>query len=532
MAVIIPRPPDPIRRAFLDYVSRLQAERYRREQERAQEREAQQQRTITGVGLGLGAIGGVAIAGAMAPAAVASSAGYGALAAGTPVTATGAAAGLSTMGAISAGLTGASVGARMGQQFAGGDIAGGVTTAAQTAGGIMQSMQDKELFGYSPAPQERASYSQALAKTGYSMSEAATVVRETGSTIPAFIRSAQAAQADDERFQGMLTEAGWTGTVAEFDSLAERHPSKSRQGAYLDWLTQNAATQAQTAGLKAYRQKSANLQAEQDYYAGLAGNMKRKAIPREVNERDQRYADVEEMFRKGEIGVDQASAEIDKITASKPRVSYRPSEAPVTESWTKNFAIGQLPMPDGSMSPPFLMRRGRRTTENPEGEIQLEGWVKEHTGGSSGFADAMNELSLPQQMDLIAKAAQAALLGGDRDVTPTEAATRLVEDYNALQAAKRGAVARPGQPGAPGAQAPASAVSQRIAQSYGALSKMVSQKPVERWTAEEIEYSSQLVDKIILDVQQSGVKDQQTLEMLKQILEFKELINARRNRQP
>jgi hypothetical protein len=279
------------------------------------------------------------------------------------------------MGAISAGLTGASIGGRMAGQFGQGDIAGGVTTAAQTVRGITQSIEDRELYGYSPTPQERAAYAKSLAEVGLTPQQAAMAARATGGTIQGVIYSAQAADADDKNLRDMLTKVGWTGSLDEFDTLVERHPSGTRQGAFLDLYVQKGMRDAQTAGQEAYLRKLSGLHAEQDYFASLAGPMKRKTAARDVNERDQRIADVTEALQTGEMNLQQASAELDKIAAIQPRVTYSPDEPSVAQRRDNDFSIGQLPMPDGSMSPPILFRRGRRTTENPDGEMHVERWI-------------------------------------------------------------------------------------------------------------------------------------------------------------
>lgn len=377
MVRIIQAPPDPRWQSFLDYVSRLQEERYRREQERAQEREAQKQRTIAGIGLGLGAVGGVAIAGAMAPAAVASASGMGALAAGTPMTAAGTAAGLSTMGAISAGLTGAAVGGQMAQQFGAGDIAGGVTTAAGAARGVMQTMEDQKLYGYSPSPQERAAYAKLALKSGTSMGQLRGMALQSDSTIPQLLQAYQIAGADAERKQGMLTDAGIMMSVPEFDEAAARHPGGD-MGIFLDMQSQVGEFKAQMAGKKAFAQRYNSAKAE----IQIAGELERMEghIPQHaISEKDQRIEDIHEAWQMGELSDAQAIQQFDRYVGPPLRRVQTPRQT--TPTWQelvpKQLGIAQLPMPDGTQSPPMIIRQHPPTPRSPEGEIEFVRWVSE-----------------------------------------------------------------------------------------------------------------------------------------------------------
>lgn len=325
MVQIIQAPPDPGMQWLSDYTSRLQEERYRREQERAQEREAQQQRLIAGVGLGLGAVGGIAIAGAMAPAAVASASGMGALAAGTPITAAGTAAGLSTAGTISAGLTGAAVGGSIAQQFGAGDIAGGVSTAAGAARGLMQSMEDQRLYGYSPTKQERAQIATMALKAGMTMPQLKGMASQMGVTVPEALQIVQFERADAQQTQDILDSMNIPMSAVEFDQFAANYPT--RRDAFFAAGGEVAAFEARTAAQKAFATDMAQAN------AGIAAavqheNMEWHYAPQALANHALAQQDIAAAVDRGELTPEQGRQLLAGLEIPQPRPV--PRQTPMT----------------------------------------------------------------------------------------------------------------------------------------------------------------------------------------------------------
>lgn len=296
---IIQAPPNPHRQAFLDYIGRLQHQRFLREQQRAQEREAQEQRTITGVGIGLGALGGALFA----PAAVASASGaVPGIAAGTALTAAGAPAVPAMLSSI---LTGASIGGQIGQQFGIGDIAGGVTTAASAARGIMQAQEDQELYGYSVSPKERMGHLQAGLKLGLTPAQLARAARETGTTIPKVLYSAQVEAADAQRTQEMLVDAGIMMSEAEFTARAEDYPG-GPMSLFLDLQSQVGEMEAAFAGRKAYETVMGTKRGEA-HAAAVREGMEVGYDPRAIANQVATLNALDQAQRDGDLTLEQAT---------------------------------------------------------------------------------------------------------------------------------------------------------------------------------------------------------------------------------
>lgn len=525
MPQIIHLQPDPGIQAALDYVSRLQAERFRREQERAQEREAQEQRTIIAASLAAGAVGGAILA----PAAVASAGAGSGFAAGTALTAAGVPASTALIGSV---LTGASIGGRIGQQFAGGDIAGGVTTAAGAARGIIQSMDDQQFFGGSLTKQERAAVSVQAAKLGTTMAKLKIESGQTGVGVLELLQGLEFEQADHEQLRKMLIKENILLTPGEFDDFASEHP-QGRPGAFRELQGEVSQFKAKAAGQKTYEQTRQRALAEIDTATQLASGERRPTL-RDVAERDQRISDIHDSLSVGEMSVGQAGQALNDLIQAPLRTGIKPKQPTVQEMVNKHLAISQLPMPDGTMSSPMVVRLHPPTPKSPNGEVEFVRWVNDGGGTDIGFTESMNQLNLPQQLDLMNKAAMARTLEGDLSVTADEAAARLEQDFDALRRAKIAAGRRGGGQGAAqvqGTQQPDLPPGlPRAATIWRQLSQMALQAPVETWSAEDHVLALGAIQFIVSDLEQFGRGNPQAVAMMRQVLDLKEQIDAQRNR--
>lgn len=501
-------PPDPGIQFSLDHIRLLREEQIRAEQERAQEREAQKQRAIIAAGAGVGALVAIPAAIAAGTTTVA-----GSVAAGVPL--------VTSSLSIPTLLSGAAIGAQVAGKFATGDIAGGVTTAAGAARGIIQSMDDQQFFGGSLSKAERAEFSKRAIKAGTTVGKLKQISRQTGQLIPELLQIMEFEQADDKRVQGMLDDAGILLSADEFSTFAGEHP-QGRMGAFFELQGEVSQFEAQAAGQKKFAQDVAESEAAAQNAARRV-NMELLPNQREVSAYS---ADRQEILDNQQLGITTLEEASQQLRGLKvPQATWQPRKTPLT---AREIAAQQ------STTIPIII--DDQIVGHAFGTVDRDGTLRIHDPSVSklkgvfgiDFGTAMNELNPMQQQTLMSKAAQDAFLGGDTAVTADEAAIRAQENYNALQriiGAEQGGTS---QLGDPGSQIPTGIP--RAMQTYAFLSQMVSQKPMDRWSDQELEQVSGLIDQIIADIEQSGSTDPQVLLMINQVIEFKELMNATRNR--
>jgi hypothetical protein len=310
----------------------------------------------------------------LAPAAIASSAGIPAgasTAAGTAVTAAGTSA---AAGMLTGALTGASIGGGIAQQFAGGDIAGGVTTAASAAQGIMQSMQDQKLYGYSPTSQERAGYLQQALKLNTNLRQVGLQSAQTGIPIPQLLQNMQIEQATMEELGGMFQDFGLTGEQA-FEQ-GKSYPGGTPQ-LWQDLQGEGSKLAAKATGQKAYATSYQGLKAQVSFW-GQQEKMEPHASQQEINEWDQRIEDIHELVQTGELSPEQGNQQLELLGPPPRRVQTQRRTPPtVQERIKRGFTVQQLAMPDGSLSRPILFRLGAPTPRSPEGDFYNDGWADE-----------------------------------------------------------------------------------------------------------------------------------------------------------
>ncbi|HEU00250.1 hypothetical protein LCGC14_0589810 [marine sediment metagenome] len=530
MPRIFQLPPDVGSQIVLDYAARLREEQLRREQEQAQER------TFDFAGfLGGGLIGAFPTRGEVKGQGGLERFGAGF---GKVLPFAGAAVGGAVGGPAGAGF-GAQLGGQIGSVFASGDVArqdiAGFTSAAKAASGLIQARDDQRLYGGPVTAQDRALYTRAALKVRTSLSKLKDIAAQTGQFIPEIIHGLGIEQENTEQFGERLAKLGFPGTAQDADALVQQGAYPNRMAVLQAAQGEQAEREVQTAAQKTYANRLANLRGEQDFFAQQAGNMKRQAVPRDVNERDHRIEDVDGAFRNGDMNAQQAIERIDAIMADKPRLTYRPVEPTVQDEWGKNFAIVQRPMPDGSLSRPFMVRRGRRTPENPTGEMHMEGWIGGKGKGmdldfgtyyrgltpaqrQASYRDTFNELFLTRQK-------------GQPDPGPPEVYKAMEAKYDIFgelyPVEPGGAPAAQGGPPGQAAQVPPA---QRATQAFGALLQRVNQKPIDTWSEQELVLAGDTIDAIVLDIERSGTRDPNLLAILAQVLEFSDVINAQRNR--
>lgn len=355
MPRIFQMPIDPQLQAWIDFVSRQQAERFRAEQERAEEREAQKQRLILGStiaataiigGVGGAIAGGASTAGATtgaaagltsqaAGAAIGGPAGAALGGAGAAQAAVAASAGAAAAGAgggalaggLAGALRGAMIGTKIGGQFAQGDYAGGATTAAQAVGGLMQAMEDQQFYGGAISSKERASVQSAALKVGGTMAQFEQLSQQTGAFIPELIQNARIDQESDQVYQERLNELGFFGTAQEADALAVEGGFQSRSGLVRALQAQEDQRQVQVAGQKSYEQTMGKAEA---LAASAARNeeMELRPDPRAVALFKDKLNNIQAALANNEITPEQA----DQQTASVPvpQASWRPRKTPRT----------------------------------------------------------------------------------------------------------------------------------------------------------------------------------------------------------
>ena len=365
MPRIFQLPPDPGMQAVLDYAARLREEQLRRERERAEERERQKQRAIIGGGLALGAVGGALLA----PAGIASSA-----ATGAAVTATGASA---TGALITSTLTGAAVGAQIGQQFAGGDIAGGVTTAAGAARGIIQAQDDQQFYGGPVTAQDRALYKRAALKVGLNPEQLMAEAVQSGQTIPNIIKSRQIQQADVKQLDALARNLDLGVTGSFLKQHGATYPT-GIDGLVEDLRSEGAKFEAEAAGQQAFARISGQRDAEAQAAVQREG-MEYRFDPRALAQRSADLKAIDEDVGNGDLTVEQGA----RIKAAMPRLvpTAVPRRTPRTIEEDEDISskTGLIYVPD--------TRGGRRHVGNVRGDEDVAGTILKHQA-NKGRAEA------------------------------------------------------------------------------------------------------------------------------------------------
>jgi hypothetical protein len=366
--------------------------------------------------------------------------------------------------------------------------------------------------------------------------------KQTGIPVTDYLFAAQIEGEDAKQYADALADVGFPGTARDADTMIEQGLYESRTALLENMQGRQAQAKVQAASDKAYNNKLATLRGEQDFFAKQAGGMKRRPAQQDVNRRDHAIADVERLWRRGDIDARQAGEHLDGIIADKPRETYSPVEPTVQEDWAKDFAIVQRPMPDGSMSRPFMVRRGRKTPQNPTGETHFEGWIgAKGKGMDLDFGSYYRSLSPTQRQALYRDTHGELFLTqkeGQPDPTPPDVYKAMEAKYDIFgelypveqpgaQPAAQGA--QPGQ-GTPGGPAQVSPPVQRATQVVETLLQRANQKPIDTWADQELVLAGEAVDAAVLDIEQSGSKDPNLLKLLAQLLEFSDVINAQRNR--
>ncbi len=484
MPRIFPAPADPGVDAFMAYISRLQADRRRREEERAAEREAQKKRLVTIpttiVGAVLGGVGAAAGAGV----GVASSA-----ATGAAVTASGAAAG-ATLGGIATGaLTGGAIGARIGEQFVGGDIAGGLTTAASAAQGLMRAQTDRQLYGGTVTPRDRTFLAQAALKAGTNLPQLEGMARQSGQLVPDLLNTMSMEQETRGQFGDRLKAFDFPGTVEDAEALIE-------QGTFPD-----RSTLLQT--LQGRQDQRAQQQAGQQAYARISGQRDaeaRAAVQREQMEYRfdprglaQRSADlkaIDESVGNGDLTVEQGA----QMKAAMPRLvpTAVPRRTPKTIEEDEQISnkTGYVYVPD--------TRGGRRYVGNIRGEEDVAETILKHQ-------QAMTKATFTRVSVAEAAADYVKAQGIADQITA-----------GTFQAGKPGAAgaAVPGQvPGAPGAAPPQAAqnvqLQQRVQTAVQRLTEVQRFFPDDpaKWVPQMTERfidDARLISKVLIDKMERG----------------------------
>lgn len=503
MVRIIQAPPDPRWQSFLDYVSRLQEERYRREQERAQQREAQRGRAAILGGPVVGAIAGASGEQMLQGAMVTAGAAFGGIG--------GAAAGLSGLQMIPAVLEGAATGAQVGQAFVGGDVAAGLATAAGAARGVMQTMEDQKLYGYSPTPQERAAYAKLALKSGTTMGQLRGMALGSDSTIPEILQAFQVSQAETDRIGDMLADAGIPMSGPEFQERAPGHEGGA-MGLFLDLSSVMAQGKAQAAGKKAFAQKYNTAKAE----IQIAGELERMEghIPQHaISEKDQRIEDIHEAWQMGELSDAQAIQQFDRYVGPPLRrvQTQRQTEPDWREDTPKQLGVTQFLMPDGTPSPPVVVRRHPGTPRSPRGEMSLEGWVPQGDDATELLLKHYENMSKATFGATTMREAAADIVLAKQIIKEMEAGTYQQERV-VSPAVPSGAEARPAQPTPGPSQAAApdakTALQQRVRIAADLLTRVARDFPdPAKWSPEMKEQfmpPAVLLNKLFLERMRQG----------------------------
>lgn len=366
---IIQAPPDPGIQSFLDYVSRLQEERWRREQERMQERTFDVA-SFLGGGIvsafptraekkedpwrraGTAALRSVSLALPFVGGAVAGPAGM---------------------------QAGAAIGGQIRQQFGDGGTVGGDTmmTAAKAAAGIMQTMEDRKLYGYVPTGQEKKDLGQLALKYGTTLGQLAQVAKVSGGTIPEALQIAEMVQADDARLQDILTDYGYTGSTAQFKEEAAAYPG-GEVGLGLDMQKVAGEQKIQMAGQKAFAKDMSQTEAMMQA-AARNEQMELHYDQREIAIYGQKMQDIQNAVATGNLTAEQGIQQRQALRI--PQASWRPRQTPQTIE--ENESISQKTS--------WIYRRDPRSPSGftPVGRMGEEAEAKQMT--EVQWAKAMND---------------------------------------------------------------------------------------------------------------------------------------------
>lgn len=544
MPRIIQRPADPMMQSFLDYVSRLQQERYQREQERAQEREAQEERTIVGVGAGLAAIGGALLAPAGAFGAVG---GMSALP-GTTV---------SALPGISATLSGAALGGTMAGRFAGGDIAGGLTTAAQAVRGIVQHQQDLEMFGGPVTLQERERYSKQAQKLGVgTLDRAAQLAREANMLVGPFLNDLELDRADnDTQLKAVQEVAPWI-TNSRLEELKAQVPGGVSRiiKEFQDSFERRKRDQAEKMAAAKW---TATAEAEVAMAKKLNPGKYLETVPTsQIAERALRIKRLKADFDRGDLTLPEYVGAMQGLVADplQPVITENPlpPEPSAEQLLNDGFFWGRPPMEGGGRGPMGLYERKPGTPRDPRPHLVhvMGAGVQGGPPPESGI-DAWNGMKLGQQTNLMRDRIEQAWLyapkGKQRFLSPDQARDAAIAFLDSIYGVKDEEVSPPevGTVGPPSSLAPSTGPPEgipgalprqlppleRLRQSYGALQQMVNQKPIETWTPQEDEQALRLITNVTQAIRQSEIEDPSMMAILQRIRIVREAINARRNAQ-
>lgn len=507
MARIFQLPPDPGIQAALNYVSNLQAERFRREQERAQERTFD----LAGA-LGGGLFGAFPTRGEVKDEGFGSRFAAGGIKA-LPVVAT-------AVGGAIGGPPGAALGAQLGssitQQVSGGTAAGsGIGPATKAVAGIMQFMDDQQHFGSPLTKQERTAFAQQAAKLGLTMKQAKSQAAQAGQTVPQLLQGLQFDRADIKTVQDILNRNDIPMSADEFISAA----GDDRTGFFEELRGQVADFKADSAAKKQFAQTTARLQAELE--AGARNEqMEMRFDPRELTQRSADLKDIDQGFANGDFTLEQANQQ--KAALPRLQPTFRPRQTPRTieEEEVVSQKTGQIYV---------------RDARNPTG-FRHVGSMKDLSGPPRTFEEAMAQLSPQQRMEMANKTrTQLFIEAGPEDndpASPAQVAARMRANFDATNFTGQPQPAPQGQ-GAPQPQQPqnpAAVAMQRVQQGLVVLTNLMSEKPLDSWTEQELDQGGNIVTTVLADLQAFPRGDPQALAMARKVLELKELIDAQRNR--
>lgn len=540
MPQIIQRPADPMLRSFTDYITRLQQERYQREQERAQEREAQEQRLIAGVGVGLGAIGGLLLA----PATVVAGAGTaGTVAAVGPPTAmaSAAAAAATTAATLGSVATGAAVGGRMASQFGAGDIAGGVGTAAQAVRGVMQDQQDRKMFGAPVSDELRNSLYKEAADLGISPGD----VEASGQLLLDLIHDVKLERADAKTQLKALQDVMPWATSETLGRFKEEGISVAR-AIHEGEARINRGKVAQAKKMAAAKSRGA---AEAQVATAMKLNPGRytESVPtKQIADRALNIKALNAAYDKGLLPLPQYIEQMDALTADplQPVITdVSPAPHPTPQQLAdKQLTVVDIKDKNGKVVATKIAEVDPATPRNPTPKVRIVDELK--SAGDPNFGKPFGEwwkgLS-PHMRETKMRNAWNRLIGthaltqkGPPLPEDVQAAVRAqykasrefvseIETPDYTQSPQGAQKSQPAQQPTGGAppQAP------QAQQSFVGLAKTVAQKPIASWTPQEAEQGFAAIGQIMaLDA--SGAA-KLTIEQLVQLGKWEAEISARRN---
>lgn len=277
MAQLVPIP-NSLWDAFRAPVDAAQVQRQQDEQRARQEAEQRRRRNTMIGGAVAGAAGGLLLAPALGLTGAAATIGSDAATAtnfAIPATSGllgtgGGIAGFSGLGALTAGLTGASMGANLAGGIESGNIAGALGTAAQGAQSLLMAQDDQRMYGYQPTHQEKALIAHAALQAGTNIGDLSRSAMTGGTTVLHELNRVQSARMDDAQLEKMLLDRNmpFTPKMARDYSAAAGMPLG-------DWIGQTYQQQQIQQQHQAVQQAQAielgKLQTENDFNLSRMG---------------------------------------------------------------------------------------------------------------------------------------------------------------------------------------------------------------------------------------------------------------------